>query len=188
MRWPIPSSTRRPVRRWRNRSSLPKYPLPRLRAYALRALAYRSHSRAELRRKLDDRAADAADAETLIEQLEELELLDDRRFAVEFARSRAFNRRYGRIRINRDLRRKGVADEHITSAIEAVFPSEDDELQLLRRRVEQRLERKRAPHDAKMFRSLYSALLRAGFRSAIIRDELFRRPEFSQLERFPGRW
>ncbi len=166
----------------------PKYSLPRLQSYALRALGLRIHSREEMRRKLAARAGEAEFVDAVMERLDQAGLLDDRQFAVEFARFRAHRRRLGRIRIAAELRQRGVADEFISEALDAALPTEEDEAVLVRRRITKRLESGRARTiDAKMFRSLYSALLRAGFSSAIIRDELFRRPEFSELGPMSGR-
>ena len=154
--------------------------------YAYRAIALRSHSVEEMRRKLSQRAAETEFVEQVLQKLIDSRLLDDRQFAVEFARFRANRRRYGRIRIAQELRQRGVADDLIADALDLALPTEEDEAVLVRRRISKRLASGRTV-DAKMFRSLYSALLRAGFRSAIIRDELFRLPEFSGLGRIPGR-
>ena len=45
----------------------------------------------------------------------------------------------------------------------------------MRQRLERRLKDQRPPYTQKLLRSLYAGLLRAGFSSAIIRDELFGR-------------
>ena len=157
-----------------------------MQTYAYRAIGLRSHSVEEMRRKLAQRAAETEFVEQVLQKLIDSRLLDDRQFAVEFARFRAKHRRYGRIRISRDLRQRGVADDLITDALDLALPTVEDEAALVRRRITKRVESGRTV-DAKMLRSLYSALLRAGFPSAIIRDELFRRPEFSGLGRISGR-
>ncbi len=100
--------------------------------------------------------------------------LDDPKFAHSYARSRVA-RRYGRYRITRELRRRGLAEELIEDALAEVFPSEREERELIRKRLERRLRGKPRPHSDKLLRSIYASLLRAGFASAIIRDELFRR-------------
>ena len=56
-----------------------------------------------------------------------------------------------------------------------VYPAEKTERLLVRQRLERRLKDRRPPYPLKLLRSLYSGLLRAGFSSAIIRDELFGR-------------
>ena len=149
---------------------------PRLRAYALRALARRGHSVDELRRKLNYRAAPDADVEALLKDLESAGWLDDPRFARDFARARS--RRYGRRRIAAELRMRGIPDALASQALDEIFPTPESEIALLRQRLDKRLARRKSPDSSKLLRSVYAALLRAGFPSAIIRDELFRRPEF----------
>ena len=110
----------------------------------------------------------------MLASLTERGWLDDRRVAHGYASSRV-SRRYGRFRITRELRRRGLAEELITEALEEVFPSEREERALVRKRLERRLRGKPLPYSDKLLRSLYASLLRAGFASAIIRDELFQR-------------
>jgi regulatory protein len=77
-----------------------------LRARALRLLARREHSRAELGRKLS-RHAEAPEAlEILLTDLEKRQQLSDERFASE--RTRSLSRKYGAARIRHDLKAKGV--------------------------------------------------------------------------------
>jgi regulatory protein len=108
--------------------------------------------------------------------------LDDARFALAFARHRAEHRRFGRFRIARELRKRGVADEWIEEALQEVLPAEEDERALLCKRLDRRLRSHKPPYADKLLRSLYASLLRAGFSSAIIRDELFRRTKQSVPE------
>ena len=145
-----------------------------LEVYALRALTRRPHSVAELRAKLLQRALPTASPAEILAGLSERGWLDDRRFALGFARSRAA-RRYGRRRIAMELRRRGVTDELIEEALAEVLPGEADERRLIRQRLDRRLRGKPRPYTDKVVRSAYGSLLRAGFSSAIIRDELFKR-------------
>jgi regulatory protein len=127
-----------------------------------------------LRAKLLERALPTASVGSILGGLQERGWLDDRKFAQAFARSRAA-RRYGRRRIEQELRRRRVADELIEEALAEVFPDEAVERRFLRQRLERRLRGKPHPYTDKVVRSAYSSLLRAGFSSAIIRDELFKR-------------
>lgn len=101
--------------------------------------------------------------------------LDDRRFALGYARYRAGTGRYGRARIAQELRRKGMAGELIEEALAEVFPEEEQQRPLVRKRIARRLQGKKRPYPQRLLRSVYASLLRAGFPSAIIRDELFTR-------------
>jgi regulatory protein len=117
----------------------------------------------------------------ILSSLKERGWLDDARFAQAFARSRAA-RRYGRRRIALELHRRGVADELIEEALDEVFPSEAEERRLVRQRLERRLRGRPRPYSDKVVRSAYASLLRAGFSSAIIRDELFQRTRRGSTE------
>lgn len=138
---------------------------------ALRALMRRGHSSFEMRTYLEQRAEDPAAAKRILARLKEEKFIDDARYALEFACTRANSRRQGRHRIARELRARGVPDQHIESALGQVF-AETDELALVRKVIERRLRAARGPLDAKKFASLYGTLLRAGFDSEIIRREL----------------
>ena len=89
--------------------------VPSLRARAMRLLARREHSRAELERKLSHIAHEGDDVGTVIEELAQRGWLSDARYAEQTVRAKA--RRFGPLKVAHDLRAKGVADE----AIEAAF-------------------------------------------------------------------
>jgi len=81
-----------------------------------------------------------------------------------------------------------VAEEWIEEALAEVFPAEKDERALVRKRLERRLKDQRPPYPQKLLRSLYASLLRAGFASAIIRDELFGRSRGFGSGQVPEEW
>jgi len=86
-----------------------------LRERALRLLARREHSRAELVRKLEQAGFDAGDIQSLLDEFEQKSWLSDQRFAESYvADHRA---RAGSIKLAYDLRQRGVSD----SIIEAVL-------------------------------------------------------------------
>ena len=140
-------------------------------AAALRALMRRAHSVYEMRLALERRAENPAAAGRILARLKHEKLLDDARYARQFARYHAESRRQGRYRIARDLRARGVPDRHIEAALEEVF-SETDERTLLRKRIERKLKLRRGPLDDRKLASLYASLLRAGFSADLIRAEL----------------
>ena len=140
-------------------------------AAALRALARRAHSVFEMRAYLERRAAEKEAARNVLARLREQRLLDDARYAAEFARLRARTRSQGRYRIARELRARGVSDQHIEAAVAQAF-AETDEAALLRKTIERRIRSLRGPLDARRAASLYGSLLRAGFDAGLIRREL----------------
>ena len=140
-------------------------------AAGLRALMRRAHSVYEMRQALERRAEEKSLARRVLERLKREGLLDDGRYARQFARQHAESRRQGRFRIARDLRARGVPDRHIEAALEEIF-AETDEAALVRKRIERRLRSLRGPLDERRVASLYRSLMRAGFSSDLIRTEL----------------
>src|SRR4051812_36597133 len=122
---------------------------------ALRALTRRAHSVFEMRGYLEKRAEDSAAAKNVLARLRESRLLDDARYASEFARARAQVRRQGRYRIARELRVRGVADQYIEAALEQAFAGMDERA-TIRRVIERRIASARnAKIDSKRVASLY---------------------------------
>jgi regulatory protein len=85
---------------------------------ALRVLALREHSEAELRRKLTDKGYEAAEIDACVLRLKELRYLDDARFARVFASSWLRNGRGYGARLKMELARRGVAAETAAQALE----------------------------------------------------------------------
>jgi len=102
-------------------------PEPDLRERALRLLARREHSRAELARKLEAAGFEAGDVQPLLDEFEAKKWLSDRRFAESWvADHRA---RAGSVKLAYDLRQRGVRD----AIIEAVLnDNRDSELERAR--------------------------------------------------------
>ena len=90
-------------------------PAPSLRARALRFLARREHSRAQLQRKLAALNAEGEDLEALLDELAARGWLSDRRFAEQCVRTRS--RRFGPVRLVQRLRASGVDGETIAVAL-----------------------------------------------------------------------
>jgi len=138
---------------------------------ALRALTRRAHSIHEMRTYLERGAETKAHVAAVIARLREQDHLDDARYAIEYARSHAQRRRQGRFRILRDLRARGVSEDHIDAALDTVF-AETDETELVRARLKRHLAGLGGTVNLRKARSLYHSLLRAGFRSDLIQSEL----------------
>ncbi len=94
-----------------------------LRLQALKLLARRDYSRAELRSRLLPHAdsADALDAE--LDRLQATQLLSDSRYATQ--RVAARGQRYGDTRLRQELRQRGVSDDEIALAL----PEAGDEME-----------------------------------------------------------
>jgi regulatory protein len=93
-----------------------------LRARALRLLARREMSRAELRIKLTPHAASPAELDALLDDLMQSRLQSDARFTEALVHRRA--PRLGTARIAAELREKGVAPELAHEALDALRADE----------------------------------------------------------------
>jgi regulatory protein len=138
---------------------------------ALRALMRRAYSVHEMRVYLERRSGDPDLAQKIVARLKTEKLIDDARYALDFARQRAQTRKQGRYRIARELRTRGVPDRHIESAVEQTF-AETDEAQLVQKVIERRLRSMREPLEARHVASLQRRLLRAGFDAETIRSQM----------------
>lgn len=90
---------------------------PSLRARAMRFLARREHSRAELKRKLEPSVGEGDNLEILLDDLAQRGWLSDARFAELSIRAKAA--RYGPLKLAHQLRAKGVGDEVIAAGFRA---------------------------------------------------------------------
>ncbi len=131
----------------------------------------RAHSIHQMKEYLAKRAENKDSVAQVIARLREQNYLDDAKFALDYARQHANSRTQGRFRIARELRARGVPDQHIDAALEAVF-ADTDEGVLVRKRLARQLKGRRGPLDQRKIASVYRSLLRAGFSADLIRTEI----------------
>ncbi len=138
---------------------------------AIKILMRRAHSVHEMKQALERRCEDSALVKNVLARLKSSGLIDDARYAKQFARHRTESRKQGKFRIARDLRARGVPDRHIEAAIEEAA-QQTDEATLVRQRIERKLRSTRGEIDDRKLASLYRSLLRSGFSADVIRREL----------------
>ena len=138
---------------------------------ALRALTRRAHSVQEMKQKLERRSNNKLLVQVVMARLKENGLLDDARYATQFARQRTELRQQGKFRVARDLRARGVTDKHIGAALEEAA-EHNDEATMVRQRIARKLRLLRGEIDDRKIASIYSSLMRAGFPADVIRREL----------------
>jgi regulatory protein len=151
---------------------------PALYDAAVKILSRRAHSVSEMKKALIRRTANEDLIQKVLARLKQNGLIDDARFAKQFARQRTEIRHQGKYRVARELRARGVPDQHIETAVEEAAAN-SDEAAMVRQRIDRKLKFFRGPHtdkkiDDKKIASLYRTLLRAGFSSDTIRRELKR--------------
>ena len=88
---------------------------PSLKVRAMRFLARREHTRAELKRKLAARAQESDDVEGLLDELAQRGWLSDTRYAEQVIRAKA--RRFGPLKLAHYLKGRGVDDAAISAGI-----------------------------------------------------------------------
>jgi regulatory protein len=143
---------------------------------ALRMLARRPYSVAELRRALERKFPEAGPVREVITRLRELGYLDDRKFAEQYAYSLAQDRALGPHRVRRELKAKLVNYQYIEPAVEQTFQNVD-ERELLERTIEKKLRSLRLPVTRAKLATLCRSLLRRGFRASDIIKAVRARPE-----------
>jgi regulatory protein len=129
---------------------------------ATKFLGQRLHSRAELHRKLMRREYGERIVNDVLEQLEQLGYVDDKRFATAKALSAAQHKHHGKRRAAVELTKAGVKGETASRALEDVYEAHDSMA------VARQLAEKKAPALRKLDpvvarRRLVGMLLRRGF-------------------------
>jgi len=144
----------------------------RARERALRLLALRGRSRAELRKKLAERDFSKSVIDRVLENLGALGYLDDGAFAANRARHLAVNRLYGDRKIAEQLREKGVDPEAARAAIREVR-EEFPELEGIARSAARKLQGRGLESLGKKERlALARTLQGKGYHLALILDYL----------------
>jgi regulatory protein len=139
---------------------------------ALRLLAGRELSAAELRARLLAREHPPPDVEVAVQRLIADGSLDDGRVARAYARTAVDVKGRGRLRIARELHDKGIARDVIAAALADVL-GDRDERTLVARAIDKKLRGAR-PSGASAFGRLYQHLMRQGFSPAVVSAELRR--------------
>jgi regulatory protein len=131
-------------------------------AAAVRMLARRELSAAQVRERLARRGWTEAAIEPALARLAASGTLDDARVALACARTRSGVKRQGRDRVLREIQALGVAREVARAAVDEVFGALD-EGDLLKVALEKRLRPGMVLSDPAVQRRLYAALGRQGF-------------------------
>lgn len=133
---------------------------------ALYLLARREHAYAELTRKLTTAAGPEA-ARAAADRMVELGLVDDKRFARQYARELIERRRFTSRRVAYELARRGIDRDLIDQVLEEMAPDPTQQLiALLHARYNP------PPADEKGQRRMIAALSRMGYAYADIRSVL----------------
>lgn len=139
----------------------------------LRALERRSFARKDLERRLRQRGHTAAAISGALARADELALLDDGAYALNFVATRAARGR-GPARLIRDLQLSGVARPLIDAAIAAQWPEGSDPDQSVAGLVRRRAEQLRTLPRPVRRRRILAYLARRGYSGHTIRQAVDR--------------
>ena len=129
---------------------------------ALKMLAGRELSEAQVRQRLARRKYDSRDIDNAIERLKAGGYIDDARAAAVIARRETTVRRRGKARVSNRLRAAGIAPAVADRAIEQAFKDVDADA-LLDASLERRLRGRTRIEDDKEMQRLYRYLIGQGF-------------------------
>ncbi len=138
----------------------------RARQRALWYLDQKAYTEKALFDKLKTAGFKEASAAAVICRFKELSLLDDRRYALDFA-ERAAESNISKREISQKLYLKGVHRDIIKETLDSVFVDENEQIQNL---IEKKYKRKLENPDK--VQSVYAALIRKGFSYTAVRDAL----------------
>lgn len=134
-----------------------------------RLLSFRPRSSQEAQRRLQQKRYSPAVIQQVIREAEERGWLDDAAFAKLWVQDRLVTKPKGKALLRSELRAKGIADELIELALNAV---EIDEEEIIQQLVEQQKRRHHGEDRTTRERKLYAFLRRRGFSPEMIRRAL----------------
>ena len=144
---------------------------------ALNSLDYRDHSEKEIRAKLL-RKHDADYVDEAVEKLIELDLVNDERYAENYARELFERKKFGKMRIKSELRAKGISADIANAAVEELFEEEEpDNVQRIVDIIGKRYYNRMNEEVGR--KKVFSALQRMGYSFSDIREAM---SEFSDDE------
>ena len=139
-------------------------PRPTAYNYALSLLAARPYASSALRRKLIQKEYATADTDDVIRRLLDNGLLNDAKFAEQYARSKMLSTGASKRRLTQDLYRKGIKGDVATAAIANVVEQEEiDPAVLIERVARKKLAQLGNLEPIVLRRRLFAFLARRGY-------------------------
>ena len=132
--------------------------------YALNLLSARPYATRALHRKLMQKQYSAADADDAIRRLVDNGLLNDAKYAEQYARSKILSTGSSKRRLQQDLYRKGIKGEVATTAIANVLEQEEiDPAVVIERVARKKLAQLGDLEPLVLRRRLFAFLARRGY-------------------------
>ena len=132
--------------------------------YALNLLSARPYATRALHRKLIQKQYSAADADDAVRRLVDNGLLNDARYAEQYARSKIMTTGASKRRLQQDLYRKGIRGDVASEAIASVVEQEEiDPAAVIERVAKKKLAQLGALEPLVLKRRLFAFLARRGY-------------------------
>jgi regulatory protein len=96
------------------------------RRHAIRYLVYRNRSRDEIIRHLKKKKISESAVDKTIIFLESNDYINDERFAIQFGRSRILKKKIGKLRLELELKNKGLKNQIIKETLKALYEEYDE--------------------------------------------------------------
>jgi regulatory protein len=132
--------------------------------YALRLLTARSYTARSLLRKLTQKGIAPEDARAVLDRLEASGLVNDAKFAEQYARNKVLTSGASKRRVVQDLRRKGIAESLANTAIAQLFADEEiDSVAMAEKAARKKLSQMGDLEPLVLRRRLFGFLARRGY-------------------------
>jgi regulatory protein len=138
---------------------------------ALRHLAYRDRSKRELVQYMEKKGHASSTIQKTIQYLENLNYIDDQRFAMVWSQSRVERKKFGKERVRRELFAKGIASNIIETTLDTLYGA-NPEKDLALACASKKLASLDGLEPQKKARRLAHYLQRRGFSADIIYETL----------------
>lgn len=128
--------------------------------------AYRDRSQKEVENKLDEMRMIPEAKEKIIISLMQENFLNEERFARSFVRGKFRIKKWGRIKITQELKKKEISSPIIKLGLSEI--KESDYIKTLYELAEKKQEKITAPNSFKKKKKLADHLLRKGYESSLV--------------------
>lgn len=132
-------------------------------------VAYKPRTQKQVFDKLREKKYTDEFIEAAIKHLQKFDLLDDKKYAFNFANEYAKRKKAGRIKVYNELRNRGISSDLADEAVENCF-GKIDEYEFAESAAEKKLNLLKGKPKDKIYRSLRDYLLRQGYNSEIVRE------------------
>ena len=138
---------------------------------ALRILSYRARSEDEMRKRLREAKFSDEVTEATLETLKRLSLINDKEFALSYARHQIITKPCGEFLLRRELKNKGISEDFILAAIEEAF-KERPQAEVARDLARKKKRQYSSVDEAKAKKRTADFLMRRGFSWDIVSEIL----------------